>query len=83
MDILGLHLLAKAVLVFAVSFFVLLGVNKTESKGLKQFGRIIAFAMWVIAVVTIVSVVYCSIMSVACPGKASACKMKKKYSLYR
>ncbi|MFA7677016.1 MAG: hypothetical protein WCY34_02480 [Candidatus Omnitrophota bacterium] len=50
MGIFGVFALIKVVFMLVVSFFVLFAVSKTDSKGLRQFGRILAFSIWVIAV---------------------------------
>jgi len=59
---LGIKAIAKALLVLAVSFFVLLGVTKTESRRLQQFGRIIAIGLFLVAILSIVCTLYLGII---------------------
>lgn len=51
----GMLPITKAVMLVVVSFFVLLGVTKADSKNLKKFGRLIACALWTIAVFMVLS----------------------------
>lgn len=55
-----LFFIIKAVLLLVVSFFVLVGVTKTESKNLKTFGRILAITLWIISAVSIIFSIYLS-----------------------
>ena len=43
----GIIIFLPAVLLLGVSFFVLFAVNKTDAKGLKNFGYVVAFLFWV------------------------------------
>ncbi len=56
----GLMPIVQAVLLSVVSFFVLVAVTKTESKNLQKFGRLLACALWTIAVVMVVSTFFFS-----------------------
>lgn len=47
-----------AVGMFTISFFVLLGVSKADSKGLKQLGRLIALTLWITSIYLIVFAIY-------------------------
>ena len=55
----SLYPIVKAVLLIVVSFFVLLGVSKAESKNLKTLGRMLAITLWIISA----SAIICSIFS--------------------
>ncbi|MDD3296672.1 MAG: hypothetical protein PHU64_04845 [Candidatus Omnitrophica bacterium] len=50
MGIFGVFMLIKVIFMLVVSFFVLFAVSKTDSRGLQQFGRILAFSIWIIAI---------------------------------
>jgi len=45
----GMFGLAKVALILTVSFFVLLAANKSDSKGMKTFGLVIAILLWISA----------------------------------
>lgn len=47
-----------AVGMFTISFFVLLGVSKSESSGLKQLGRIVALTLWITSIYLIGFTIY-------------------------
>lgn len=47
-----------AVGMFTISFFVLLGASKTESKKLKEFGKLIAITLWVTSIYLIAFAIY-------------------------
>ena len=49
MHIMGLFSIIPVTVFLTVSFFVLYAVQKAETKGLKQFGRIIAVLLWISA----------------------------------
>jgi len=49
MRIMGLLSIIPATVFLTVSFFVLFAVQKTETRGLKQFGRLIAALLWISA----------------------------------
>jgi hypothetical protein len=55
---LGIMAMAKALLTLAVSFFVLLGVTKTDSKGLQQFGRIVGAGLFILAIFSLAISLY-------------------------
>ena len=81
MGYLGMGMLLKVLFVYAVSFFVLLGVTKTESGGLKQLGRIVAMGLCIIATYIVIVTVYCSVASMVSPKESSVCKyIAKKQS---
>ena len=67
----------QAVIALVISFFVLLGVSKTDSIGLRTFGRILAFTLWVIAVYLIVFALYgCCLQCVFLHKKDRICYHK-------
>lgn len=47
--VLNLFPAGKIMIMLTVSFFVLIAAAKTDSRRLKQFGRIIAMSLWIIA----------------------------------
>jgi phosphatidylglycerophosphate synthase len=51
-------LLAYISILLTISFFVLFSVRKTESRGLKKFGKLIAFLLWVVVVLILLSGIY-------------------------
>jgi FtsH-binding integral membrane protein len=53
--------IVKALCMLTVSFFILFAVSKTESKGLQQFGRIIAVTFWVMAIALVILSFYASL----------------------
>lgn len=53
-----MFLVEKVMLLLVVSFFVLVGVTKTDSKNLKTFGRILAMTFWIIAICATICLVY-------------------------
>jgi len=59
MKYLGLCGLAKAMLLFVLSFFVFFAVDKTKSEALKKFGRILAVSLCIIAV-TLIALSLCT-----------------------
>ncbi len=66
-----------AVIILVVSFFVLLGVSKADSIGLRTFGRMLAFTLWVIAVYLIVFSLYgCYLQRVSLHKKGRICYHK-------
>lgn len=58
MQLLGLMSIAKAIAMLTLSFFILFAVSKTESKGLKQFGRILVVTLCIISVYIVTLTVY-------------------------
>ena len=48
----------NAMLLLVLSFFVLVGVSKTDSKTLKSFGRILTVILWAIAACLIAVTLY-------------------------
>ena len=54
----GMFLIFQAVIILVISFFVLLGTSRANSKGLRQFGRILAFTLWMLAVYLFILSVY-------------------------
>ena len=57
----GLYKIIKALGLLVVAFFVLLGASKTNSKGLKQFGKFLAIALSAVGAILIVCAVYSSL----------------------
>ncbi len=55
-----------ATIFLTISFFVLLCSEKTESPGLKTFGKVVAVLLWAIAVMVIICGIYMSV-SGKCP----------------
>ncbi len=49
MSIFGLIALVPMTMLLTISFFVLLGVQKTDAKGLKGFGKFVAVLLWLCA----------------------------------
>jgi hypothetical protein len=47
-----------AVGMFTISFFVLLGASKTDSRGLKELGRLIAIVLWITSIYLIAFAIY-------------------------
>ena len=58
MYFLGIFPISHALFILAVSFFVLLGATKAESRVLKEFGRLIAIALWIVAIYLIAITIY-------------------------
>ena len=54
----GIFPIIHVVIILVTSFFILLGVAHTESKGLKHFGRILAFTLWIMSLYIIIFAVY-------------------------
>ncbi|UCC95584.1 MAG: hypothetical protein JSW40_02245 [Candidatus Omnitrophota bacterium] len=80
----GLIPVMKALFMVVTSFFVLFCVTKTESKGLKQFGRIIAFTLWIIAAYLIILGLYARITGIPCKhGGLSFRKMHHGKMIHR
>ena len=48
-NILGIFAIIPTTMFLMVSFFVLLGADKTECANLKKFGRIVAVLLWICA----------------------------------
>jgi len=69
MRIFGFTPIVNALFLLTVSFFVLLAASRSESRGLKQFGRIIAVAFWIIAASIVVGTVYLSLTDDFSPYK--------------
>lgn len=75
----GLFPVVKALLMLIVSFFVLFAVSRTESKRLKQFGRILAVTLCIIAAYLIIIALYLSVT-----GKSLSYKsMPYRYMPYK
>ena len=55
-----------ATIFLTISFFVLLGSEKTESTGLKTFGKVVTVLLWCIAVLVIICGIYMGV-SGKCP----------------
>lgn len=70
MMLFGLSPVVKALFMLVVSFFVLFAVAKTESKRLRQFGRIIAITLCIIAAYVIIMALYSSVMGKPCLYKS-------------
>jgi cell division protein FtsW (lipid II flippase) len=51
-------LVEKVMLALVVSFFVLIGVTRTDSKNLKTFGRILAITLCLIAILATIFLIY-------------------------
>ncbi|MDD5686720.1 MAG: hypothetical protein PHE88_02665 [Elusimicrobia bacterium] len=49
----GFLCIVPSVMMLVASFFVLFAVGKTESKGLKMYGRIIAVLLWIAVAICI------------------------------
>ena len=79
---LGIGPIVKGLFMLAVSFFVLLGVTKTDSRGLQQFGRIIAASLFIIAIFSMVAT---TLLGFKCsgPGKMQYKDMYKKMMMNR
>jgi len=75
MKMYGLYMLIPIVGVLTLSYFVLVVNRKTDSKGLKSFGVIIAILLWLVAALGIVKCVY-KTTSGKCPSKYSTWKSK-------
>jgi len=73
MECYGMFPIVKALLLLVVSFFVLIGVTKADSKRLKQFGRILAVALWLVSV----CVITCSLFSGPSGKKCSSMRKMK------
>ncbi len=54
----GMFFVFHAVMLLVISFFVLIGASKVDSLGLRTFGRMLAFALWVLAVYLIAFSIY-------------------------
>ena len=55
-----------ATIFLTISFFVLLSSEKTESTGLKTFGKVVTVLLWAIAVMVIICGIYMGV-SGKCP----------------
>lgn len=66
----GLFCLTPAVLLLAISFFVLFAVSKTDSRTLKKFGATIAVLLWILAGLLLILSVYFGIS-----GKSAICPL--------
>lgn len=58
---LSYFMLVEGIFLVIVSFFVLLGVSKTDSKKLAAFGRMITLTLWLLAVCSVVGALFYSI----------------------
>jgi hypothetical protein len=54
----GLFAVIPAAVLLTISFFVLLGVRKAESQGLRAFGYVIAALLWAAVLLVISSGIY-------------------------
>ena len=50
-NILGLAAFIPVTMFLAISFFVLLGADKTECANLKKFGKVVAVMLWICAAI--------------------------------
>jgi hypothetical protein len=57
----GLFSLTPAIMLLAVSFFVMFAASKTDSKALKTFGTTIAVLLWIIAGLMLILSLYIGI----------------------
>jgi len=73
----GLYKIIKALVLLVVAFFVLLGASKTNSKGLKQFGKFLAIALSAVAAILIVCAVYSNLT-----GSKSKCRKSMPKMMY-
>ena len=71
---LGLYSLVKPLIMYTVSFFVLVTAAKAGPKGLKQFGKIIATVLIIMATLLVACTVYCSLTGTGCSSKKSGYK---------
>ena len=53
-NILGIFAIIPTTMFLMVSFFVLLGVDKTECENLKKFGRMVAVLLWICAALILI-----------------------------
>ena len=81
----GLYKIIKALALLVVTFFVLLAASKTNSKGLKQFGKFLAIALSATAAILIVCAVYSSLTGVSkkCKGPMSRAPMHRMAKPYK
>jgi len=63
----GILPIVKALMLLVVSFFVLLGVTKTDSKNLKQFGRILAIILMTISAYVFIASFAVDLLGKQCP----------------
>ncbi len=54
----GMFFVFQVVIILTVSFFILLGVTHTESKGLRVFGRMLAFTLWILVIYLVTTSFY-------------------------
>jgi len=83
MMLFGLFPVVKALVMLTVSFFVLFVVSKTESKALKQFGRILAVTFCIIAAYLIITALYLSVTGKPCSYKSMPYKYMPHKQMYR
>lgn len=76
------YMLMKAFLLVVLSFFTLLGVSKTDSKGLKKFGRLLVSAMWAIAAIIVVTSIYSMVTGKSCSLSKKG-SYKKHYQMMK
>ena len=56
--LLGIYTIIPATIFLAISYFVMLTLNKIEARGLKSFGNFVVFLLWVCALVIFLSGIY-------------------------
>ncbi|MDD5132719.1 MAG: hypothetical protein PHH44_08675 [bacterium] len=56
--LLGIYTIIPATIFLAISYFVMLTLNKIEARGLKNFGNLVVFLLWVCALVIFLSGIY-------------------------
>ncbi len=56
--LLGIYTIIPATIFLAISYFVMLTLNKIETRGLKSFGNFVVFLLWVCALVIFLSGIY-------------------------
>lgn len=78
--------LAFAGIILAISFFVLLGARKADSKGLKVFGYIIAILLWISIALSVIMISAKSPMKPCMPemkGQPGMYHKKKKMMMHK
>jgi len=54
-NVLGIYTIIPITIYLTISFFVLFAVGKTDSKGLKTFGQVIAVLLWISALLVFIA----------------------------
>lgn len=56
--LLGMYTIIPAAVFLTISFFVMVTIQKIENRGLKSFGNLVIFLLWVCALMLFLSGIY-------------------------